>query len=893
MSPSSTDVELLTSLFSSLDAFERTGILGEGGTAVVYRARHRETGAAVALKLLRTGALDPSWSQRFAREARAVSALRHPNIARVVGHGQHPEGLYIAFELIDGGTLLELKERMGGTLPVPVAVEVLAQLLAALEYAHAAGTIHRDIKPGNIMLTSEGVVKLVDFGIARAHDDVPLTQTGAIIGTAAFMSPEQVEGDAADERSDLFSVGLVLTDMIVGESPFLADSTAATIMRLMREEVPLLAEGAGGVPWALERIHSKLVDRERERRPIGADLVLEELKPLVRAGRDRWPRLLADAVARPAETAAQLRRDAALAELQRAQALCARHGSHPSAVLAVHEAVRIDPSLDEAAARLRSLQTEACVVVERKPDDDAVREVSGGLGLQPRQAVLWRRLADLHRLRGESFHESIALKRVLRLRRDPDADSRLRQLAVGPDDAARSGLSQEDANDPTTTSVQTPTRSGARPGRFAGTAPWFFALALATGALVGVGATLLGSAWLDPGSGAVEPAPAVPIARRPAAHELSLRGLTASLGPAQTSLLSATGPVRLGGRLEVELSPGYVPAADATFVILRAGSIDGAFADGARAAARPRGTFDVEVTGSEVMLVRYDPDGAIPFRDGPSVELSGPAVLGLWGVSCPAEVAAWPSVRATLPADARVVHVTRPPLRPKGLARALAAGLGDKGGRRGSGLPTASPPAASPPIAAVPMVDADGARFFLPLGVSGCAIVLVDAAGRARLRTTPTTPGAGHSVRRAWEALTTEVPFLTDTTASVGERVQRLRACLRLTPCAAETVTAWTLGAPLQEADVDACLLGCDPGAVPRAVVLAAARAALDAEEPDRALRLLEPWRASPFADMQRALGDAYLKAHALEEARTHYRRYLELAPDAPDAAAVRRELAP
>jgi eukaryotic-like serine/threonine-protein kinase len=857
---------------SPLEDFEREELLGEGGMAAVWRARHKATGTHVALKVLRTeGVSDPSWAERFSREARAMTELRHPNIGRVIAFGAGAAELFIALELIEGGTVRELKHAMGGRLPVPVAVEVVAQLLAALEYAHAAGVIHRDIKPGNVMLTREGVVKLVDFGIAKGADDVPLTRTGAIIGTPSFMSPEQAEGDPTDERSDLFAIGLVLSDLITGASPFQAESTAATLMKVLRDEVPLLCEGAGGVPWELERVHSRLVDRERERRPVGADIALDELRPLVQSLRARWPRLLAEAVARPEETGRSVRRANATAEVRRADAIARVYGPHPSAVLAMLEATRIDPELEEAQRRLPPLAAEAGVTLRPGADDDAIQEVLAGLHLQPRQAVLWRRLGDLRRLRGETFEEMIALKRSLRLRRDDEVERRLAQLTLDPEarrlERARREGSDARSGEGTTGSVAHARARRRRALWQAAVAPFFLAgAALVLGLLTGGAAVLLVQEARERPPAAPPPAP-----RPPAGQAVKLDGLVAELGPSGGTELTISGEAILGGVLEVALEEGFVPGASDRFVVLRADAITGAFEDGALAAARPEGAFVVETTAREVRLVRYERGRRVTRRDAPRLPVRGPAIVALWGAPCAPELAAWRRALPAMPEEALLVHIER---------------------RRGD--PDADDLGVRPDdVRSTLQLDLDGRRSFLPLGVSGCAVVVVDGEGRPRLRTTSTTPGFPEAVRNAWASLSPPPPILEDLTPTLGERIQRLRPCARDSRCAARAVEAWSAGGQIDAAAVDECLLACDPGAAPVRTVVAEARRALAADDPDRALRLLEPWRGSDVPEIHRALGDAYLKAVRLDEARAHYSRYLELAPHAADADTVRKELGP
>jgi serine/threonine-protein kinase len=168
--------------------------------AVVHRAVFRPTGEEVALKLiLGNNESDPTFMERFRREVKATIGLSHPNICRVIGAGEDAGRLFMAMEIIDGGSVRELKQKFGGRMPLQLAVELTAQLLAALGEAHTHGVIHRDLKPANLMLTTSGLLKLVDFGIAKSSSDATLTATGMLVGTPAFMSPEQVRGGPAPD----------------------------------------------------------------------------------------------------------------------------------------------------------------------------------------------------------------------------------------------------------------------------------------------------------------------------------------------------------------------------------------------------------------------------------------------------------------------------------------------------------------------------------------------------------------------------------------------------------------------------------------------------------------------------------------------------------------------
>jgi len=257
--------------------FEVLEILGEGAMGVVYRARDTLLRRDVALKLIKPSlAQEPRNRSRFLRECQAAATINHPGVATIYEAGETEDGrLFLASELVEGETL---KEKVGrGALPSAQIIEIGIQLGDALEAAHTKGAIHRDIKPSNLMLTPEGRLKVLDFGLARlvVTDDsesgdgdrtVDMTQEGAVVGTPAYMSPEQASGMTVDARTDIFSAGCVLYELVTGTSPFHSGSVPETLRRVLCEEPPSIESSVDGIPAGLEEVLRGAMAKERDQR---------------------------------------------------------------------------------------------------------------------------------------------------------------------------------------------------------------------------------------------------------------------------------------------------------------------------------------------------------------------------------------------------------------------------------------------------------------------------------------------------------------------------------------------------------------------------------------------------------------------------------------------------
>ncbi|MEZ4387173.1 MAG: protein kinase [Candidatus Krumholzibacteriia bacterium] len=275
----------------TLAHYQVTALLGKGGMGEVYRATDTKLGRDVALKLLPPGvAHDPERLARFQREARTLAALQHPNVASVYGLESVGELTFLVMELVEGEDLSERLLR--GALPVERVVEIAAQIATGLEAAHAKGIVHRDLKPANLKLGADGTVKILDFGLARAYEgdtsavDDPstsptltaaMTQAGVILGTAAYMAPEQARGRAVDHRADLWALGVITFEMLAGERLFVGETTSDTLASVLRSDIPW-DRLPPALPPSLRRLLTRCLTRDpRQRQQAAGDARLELL----------------------------------------------------------------------------------------------------------------------------------------------------------------------------------------------------------------------------------------------------------------------------------------------------------------------------------------------------------------------------------------------------------------------------------------------------------------------------------------------------------------------------------------------------------------------------------------------------------------------------------------
>ena len=276
----------------TISHFEILEKLGEGGMGVVYSARDLKLDRLVALKILQPEyTSDPRRRARFAGEARAASALNHPNIITIYDIETVDGCDYIAMEYVRGVTLQDLIQ--GPRTELATILDYAAQIASALSAAHAAGIVHRDIKPGNIMVTKSGVIKLLDFGLAQIEQpgvdpDAPtatmafLTRPGTVVGTVAYMSPEQAQGGGIGPRSDIFSFGVVLYQVLTGTLPFQAGSEIGLLYEIVHTPAPQLKKLRPDLPPVLGGIVEKALEKDPERRYQRAEDLANDLKEIAR-----------------------------------------------------------------------------------------------------------------------------------------------------------------------------------------------------------------------------------------------------------------------------------------------------------------------------------------------------------------------------------------------------------------------------------------------------------------------------------------------------------------------------------------------------------------------------------------------------------------------------------
>jgi uncharacterized protein YbaR (Trm112 family) len=341
-------------VLKTLGKYEVIGELGRGAMGVVYRARDPIINRLVALKTITAAGSDnQNLLERFYREAQSAGGLQHPNIVTIFDMGDEAGVPYIAMELIEGENL---EQMISQRMPIPVSLKLLyaAQACSAFDYAHKRGIVHRDIKPGNIMVNKDGAVKVVDFGIARVLE-TSKTQTGTLIGTFAYMSPEQYHGEHADERSDIWSFGVLLYELLCYRRPFIGTTPAGLMHSICTQDAPSLRSIDPALPVDLEIVASRLLEKSPGNRYQSMEDVLVELDPICKG-------LQGESVAGMVAESREL----------------AEHGEFPRARDLLRQALQVDPKNQTARTLLDKVNAELRRVMIRPK---AQKEVEKGESL--------------------------------------------------------------------------------------------------------------------------------------------------------------------------------------------------------------------------------------------------------------------------------------------------------------------------------------------------------------------------------------------------------------------------------------------------------------------------------------------------------------------------------
>jgi hypothetical protein len=368
----------------SIGRYEIQDKIGEGAMGVVYRARDRTLGRVLALKMLSAelGA-DEELNKRFRREVEAIGRLSHPNVVTVYDTGESEGQLYMAMELLEGSDLRTLIEKQSD-LTLTERLRIMAEICRGLGYAHSKGVIHRDVKPANLLVTTSGQVKILDFGLARLGNGGSITRRGVILGTPDYMSPEQATGRPVDERSDIFSTGAVFYEFLTLEKPFMGRTLHSVLYQILsHREMPMLTVNPD-LPARVASIVHRMLAKTPERRQPSMEAVAEELSAveakLKRAGtRGGFARRRAgSAYTLTEEARAQVRE-----HVKKGRAHFDR-GEFQAAHTEMRQALKLDPTSEEAAELLWRSQQKVRQEAGKAPNlEERIGVLLGRAGVEP------------------------------------------------------------------------------------------------------------------------------------------------------------------------------------------------------------------------------------------------------------------------------------------------------------------------------------------------------------------------------------------------------------------------------------------------------------------------------------------------------------------------------
>ena len=415
-------MQMMPNIDQILEGYVPTRPIGSGGMASIYKYENRVTGQVLAVKALHKHVINEKDAKsRFFHEAMASLRLDHKNIVKVLGFGEIQNRPSIAMEYVDGGDLKNLFGKFG-ILPVEIAAFICYEILRGLDYSHRLGIIHRDIKPSNILIDRSGKVKISDFGISKVSDLTRLTQSGEILGTPAYMSPEQAGGEKIDERTDLFSTGVILYEMLTKVNPFIAENPSITLLNIVRCDPKPLFEINPAIPFKMEAAIDNLMARDADKRYQTAAEAAADMKRIMLENeanpfdQTQFRTFLAD----PGSYIAQSNVTSSLIFLEKGKSLVQDINEYPErAMVEFYRTLFLDPQNPEAKQYITS--------ITEKFDSDAtlkmspkIRELELALRKDSTNVAILLQLIKQYRLSGDILKAVTCSKRLAKLRpRDP------------------------------------------------------------------------------------------------------------------------------------------------------------------------------------------------------------------------------------------------------------------------------------------------------------------------------------------------------------------------------------------------------------------------------------------------------------------------------------------
>lgn len=428
-----------TNAIQKIGKYDVTDKLGEGGMGVVYKGVDPGIGRPVAIKMMTGGFADnPDLLKRFQREAQSAGTLQHPNIVIIYELGTHEGSPYMAMEYISGESLeaiVSSRKRMS----LVDKFAIMIQVLNGLNYAHEHGIVHRDIKPGNIMVLKDGTIKIVDFGIARISDN-SMTKTGQIVGTINYMSPEQFNGHVVDGRSDIFSAGVLFYEFLTGELPFDAPETPSVILKILNEQPPPLTKYIQNYPPELEEVVAKALAKDREERYATAEDFAFDLSRI----QESLKKEMVVEYVEQAKTAYEKQEFNKAKDLL-LQVLKADTKHEPAKDLM--KQVQAQLSVQQRGEQIRQLRASAEEALANKSLDDALSYAEQALKLDKENKELLQLKGLITQAKARKDQIGKTLEKAQHMREDGDYDAAIRAadeaLALDPKDTNAQALREQ------------------------------------------------------------------------------------------------------------------------------------------------------------------------------------------------------------------------------------------------------------------------------------------------------------------------------------------------------------------------------------------------------------------------------------------------------------------